>query len=96
MARIAGRLFTMSVFSLLPLILGCQTCPRQNPVTANADAVLWTQTAAEYESACLTVFQSARRMLEMNLKTEPPAEKQQPAVILDIDETVLSKRRRYE
>lgn len=64
----------------------------------NLQAVLWVQAAAEYRSLALTVFAGAEAALELALvdtgwtaATEQTGSYQDlpPAVILDIDETVL-------
>jgi acid phosphatase len=60
--------------------------------------VLWTQTAAEHHAACLQAYRHAQDLLDRALKdkrwtaaTEQTGEfgKLPPAVILDIDETVV-------
>ncbi len=77
---------------LIPLLFGCAaTHPAR-------EAVLWVQTAAEYRAAALQSYAAAERMLDTALADrswtaalEQKAEYQHlpPAVILDVDETVL-------
>lgn len=76
--------------------------PEQAPVLTvdHLNATLWTQTAAEYETAALQAYELAGVMLEWALR-EPTwtasleqleaggHEALPPAVILDVDETVL-------
>ncbi len=76
--------------------------PAQTPAPAPAyealNAVLWVQTAAEYKAVSLQTFRSAALQLELALKQPSwtAALEQEgrygdlpPAVILDLDETVL-------
>lgn len=49
-------------------------------------ALEWMRTSAEYRALCRQVFRSAGNVLRKRLKTDPPAN---PAVVLDLDETVL-------
>jgi len=93
-------LTTVTLTLLSCLILGCQTPRPRNPAIANIDAVLWTQTAAEHEAAFLGVYHTAKQMLQVHLKdpTFSALDEQRtntvtgkpPAVILDLDETVLN------
>jgi acid phosphatase len=66
----------------------------------NLNAVLWVQSSAEYKAAALTVYRAAADRLDAALKERnwdalAPAERGNaaaglpPAVILDVDETVL-------
>ena len=105
-AHSSGQFFkpflpTVTLTLLSCLILGCHTPRPRNPAIANIDAVLWTQTAAEHEAAFLGVYARAKQMLQVHLKD--PAfsaldDEQRtntvtgkpPAVILDLDETVLN------
>lgn len=70
------------------------------PADDNLNAVLWMQAAAEYEAAALTVYRAAADRLDAALKEGnwdalAPGERGNaaaglpPAVILDVDETVL-------
>jgi acid phosphatase len=77
--------------------------PRPSPPSSsfadqNLNAVLWMQSALEYEASALQAYRTARLQLEYALKTPAwTAAIEQtgnvaglpPAVILDIDETVL-------
>ncbi len=51
-------------------------------------SVLWVQTSAEYKALCLQAFNSARDRLTEYINT-PRDKSLKPAVITDIDETVL-------
>jgi len=68
----------------------------------NLNAVLWVQTSAEYRAACETVYRAAADKLDAALKEKHwdalvPGERDnagqtaglKPAVIMDVDETVL-------
>ncbi|MBK4998100.1 acid phosphatase [Pseudomonas sp. S31] len=86
--------------SLLPALLaallaGCHVQPRAND---QLDAVLWSQTSVEHDALFLQVFASATRQLQHALAdpawdalAQPPRTLQglPPAVIVDIDETLL-------
>jgi acid phosphatase len=70
------------------------------PANDNLNAVLWMQRAAEYRATCETVYHAAADRLDAALK-DPlwdaiapgeranPARGLPPAVVLDVDETVL-------
>lgn len=80
-------------------ILQIQTKSGPVPVTHEGlQSVLWMQTSAEYHILCQTMFNQAKQALDTGLKdknwTAFPEQTQDysnlpPAVILDIDETVL-------
>jgi acid phosphatase len=62
------------------------------------DSVLWMQTSGEYWAAATTAYRAARRALDDGLKSKtwtaateqtPPFAAKPPAVIFDLDETVL-------
>ena len=70
------------------------------PADDNLNAVLWMQRAAEYRATCETVYHAAADRLDAALKDPDwdalvPAERASaakglpPAVVLDVDETVL-------
>ncbi len=70
------------------------------PADDNLNAVLWMQRAAEYRATCETVYHAAAERLDAALKDPDwdalvPAERASaakglpPAVVLDVDETVL-------
>lgn len=89
-----GRLLGMSV--LYPLAL-CG-CVSSAAVQANLDATLWVQTSAEYGAVTRSVYGAAARDLVAALRdSSRTAALEQagdytglpPAIILDIDETVL-------
>lgn len=77
---------------LIPLFFGC-AAPHPG-----REAILWVQTAAEYQAGTLQSYASAEEMLGLALadRTRTAALEQKtgyenlpPAVILDVDETVL-------
>ncbi len=85
------------VFIVFVFLAACQAY-RVPPSYESLNAVLWMQRAAEYRSLCLQAYSAARQSLDAAL--EDPAwtaaleqtddfEALPPAVILDIDETVL-------
>jgi len=58
------------------------------------DAILWQQTAAEYQAATLGVYRAAQRALPGLVKAAKKAEPgKKPVVVLDLDETVLDNSR---
>lgn len=70
------------------------------PADDNLNAVLWMQRAAEYRATCETVYHAAADRLDAALKDPAwdalvpaeranPAKGLPPAVVLDVDETVL-------
>lgn len=74
----------------------------QSQADDNLNAVLWVQTSAEYRAACETVYHAAADKLDAALKEKNwdalvPSERDnagataalKPAVIMDVDETVL-------
>ncbi len=80
---------------LSSVLLGCQQHP---PANDQLDAVLWTQTSIEHELIYRQVFADATRQLDVALATKdwdalPFAPRDlgglPPAVIVDIDETLL-------
>lgn len=77
------------------LVGGCASAPAAGE---GLDAVLWAQTSAEYRSVAQQAYTAAARQLEMalrdsswtaSLEQEAGFDTLPPAVILDIDETVL-------
>ncbi len=88
---------TAGVVSLLLFCFGVSAAaPGRCPEVL--DSVLWQQASAEYEAVCLETYQAAKRMLLAALPdrswTAAPEQrgdfsKLPPAVILDIDETIL-------
>lgn len=93
------KLFPLTVaFGLLILVTACKSpSVLQHPTTS---ATLWMQNAAEYRALTTSVYQSAIANLGLAIEdsywTAYPAQKGQalrqktPAVILDVDETVLN------
>lgn len=102
--RRPGRFVAFGISVAVAVTAACATAPRAEPPdaaawpTADLDAVLWVQTAEEYEAAALQAYAAAEAALERALAdsswtaalvqtgayaTLPPA------VIVDVDETVL-------
>ncbi len=87
----------------LALTLAALSATAQAPANSktyeNVDAVLWTQTSAEYQASTRQVYVAARAALDRALATPRwvaaleanyiGAQPLPPAVILDLDETVL-------
>ncbi|RQO58179.1 5'-nucleotidase, lipoprotein e(P4) family [Pseudomonas sp. KBW05] len=89
------NLMFSSVCLLSTALMGCQ---QQPPANDQLDAVLWTQTSIEHELIYRQVFASATRQLDAALADPtwdalplPPRNLSglPPAVVVDIDETVL-------
>lgn len=89
------NLIYSSVCLLSTALVGCQ---QQPPANDQLDAVLWTQTSIEHELIYRQVFASATRQLDTALADPtwdalplPPRNLAglPPAVVVDIDETVL-------
>ena len=90
-----SRLFTLV---LLGLVCAC-SAPREVTHSSSAlDAALWVQQSAEYQAIAVQTYQLARQRLAEALSDpawtaalEQTGNYQQlpPAVILDVDETVL-------
>ncbi|OYU04696.1 MAG: acid phosphatase [Pseudomonas sp. PGPPP1] len=89
------NLIFSSVCLLSTALVGCQ---QQPPANDQLDAVLWTQTSIEHELIYTQVFASATRQLDAALADPtwdalplPPRNLAglPPAVVVDIDETVL-------
>lgn len=90
--------------ALLVLAAGCASPPPPAPAHNSHEslhAVLWMQTSSEYAAACETVYAAARseldRALEDRSRTaaleqEGDASALPPAVVFDIDETVLDNQ----
>ncbi|MFD0739591.1 5'-nucleotidase, lipoprotein e(P4) family [Lysobacter koreensis] len=112
----AARALTLSVLAGVLALGACKRTeptpvpPAAAPVAAtnapaasandNLNAVLWVQTAAEYQAASQTVYRAAADKLDAALREKNwdalvPAERAnaatglKPAVIMDVDETVL-------
>ena len=89
------NLIFTSVCLLSTALVGCQ---QQPPANDQLDAVLWTQTSIEHELIYRQIFASATRQLDVALADPtwdalplPPRNLSglPPAVVVDIDETVL-------
>lgn len=87
----------LSFLTITALLTGCATT--QPEITNNNfNSTLWVQTAAEYEANSIQVYNSAENNIDMALRDKSwTAALEQgsnyslkpPAIILDIDETVL-------
>lgn len=84
---------------MIPLLLAAARA-QEIPVHEKFIPTLWVQTAVEWEGLCRQAFQQARAALDFALKKNKKhsaaleqqtgsLKKKKPAVILDIDETVL-------
>lgn len=63
---------------------------KESPPNRSLDANLWMQTSAEYRACCYQAYNVARRRLIEKLRDAPPGGwAKPPAVVLDLDETVL-------
>jgi 5'-nucleotidase (lipoprotein e(P4) family) len=63
---------------------------REAPPNRSLDANLWMQVSAEYRACCHQAYNLARRRLVEKLRDIPPGGwAKPPAVVLDLDETVL-------
>ena len=63
---------------------------REDPPNRSLDANLWMQISAEYCACCYQAYSLARRRLGEKVQTPPPGGwAKPPAVVLDLDETVL-------
>jgi acid phosphatase len=73
------------------LVIGYGAAPESAPPKAmerNLDAGLWMQTSGEYRACCLQAYRLGRQRLREKLKALPKAGRP-PAVVMDLDETVL-------
>ena len=59
-----------------------------NPIGRNLDASLYMQTSAEYRAACYQAYRLASLRLKEQLASDPK-EALKPAIVMDLDETVL-------
>jgi 5'-nucleotidase (lipoprotein e(P4) family) len=63
---------------------------REDPPNRSLDANLWMQISAEYRACCYQAYNLARRRLTEKVQSPPPGGwAKPPAVVLDLDETVL-------
>jgi acid phosphatase len=61
---------------------------RPNPAERQLNATLWMQTSGEYRALCYQTYRNAAERLEQKVKHEAEAGLP-PAVVMDLDETVL-------
>jgi acid phosphatase len=67
-----------------------RTVNLESPPNRSLDANLWMQTSAEYRACCYQAYNLARGRLIERLRDVPPhGWAKPPAVVLDLDETVL-------
>ncbi|WP_158278651.1 5'-nucleotidase, lipoprotein e(P4) family [Rhodohalobacter mucosus] len=82
-----------------PQMTSQESQPQPHPaLNETLFATLWTQTAAEYDALTLQAYQTAERFLELaladsgwtaSMEQDTGYEALPPAIILDVDETVL-------
>ncbi len=65
--------------------------PKESPPFRGLDSNLYMQTSAEYRACCLQAFNWAAFRVKERL-AQPDVRSLQPAVVLDLDETVLDNR----
>jgi len=98
---------TILPFAVALLLAGCQAAPVREaapaaatPAHDNLNAVVWMQTAAEYEAAVRGTYAAARLQLDRALQDPawdalpdgeavPGYETRPPAIIVDADETMI-------
>jgi len=94
MLRIRNLVLIAAIFAL---VSACT--PRHQQADADMDALLWSTASAEYDVIARQIFFQAQRQLDRQLskKAESAALEQQksfeslpPAVIVDVDDTLLS------
>ena len=73
-------------------LLACATRQPCNPGLALVNATAYAQTAAEYQAAARQTYGAARLALDTALAQQQPGSLP-PAIILDLDETVLDNSR---
>jgi acid phosphatase len=92
MTNVNGAGWTIGAVGLaIGLVVGYGAkpdAPRPNPQERGLDANLWMQTAGEYRACCLQTYRFAAERLRDKLKKMTP-EGKPPAVVMDLDETVL-------
>src|SRR5688572_24816236 len=86
LAALALLLLAACTSTVTPVAQPVATTAPCNPGVSLVNASLWYQAAAEYDANALQVYNNARRALDAALAT---AGDKPPAVILDLDETVL-------
>lgn len=100
-ARFA-RSLVLTCFLLVPVELLAQTAAPSMSRQPGSDneyqigAILWTQSSAEYRALAYQAFSLARLRLDQELATHPrrrAARVKPPAIIVDVDETVLDNSR---
>ncbi len=84
------RNFTLAVIAFS--LLACATRQPCNPALALVNATAYAQTAAEYQAAARQTYAAARLALDRAL-AQPESGSLPPAIILDLDETVLDNSR---
>src|SRR5205823_3037089 len=107
-ARALGWFFVVNivlcagVFSSAPITIAQRTSSAVTEPDGKSEyvtgAVLWTQSSAEYRALAYQTFTLARLRLDQGLRTsgfKRRANAKPPAIIVDIDETVLDNTR-YE
>lgn len=91
----SGNLVLIAALSLL--LAAC--APRQQQGDADMDALLWSTASAEYDVIARQIFFQAQRQLDRQLtrkgesavlEQKAPFDKLPPAIIVDVDDTLLS------
>lgn len=57
------------------------------------NAVLWQQTAAEYNALCYQIYNMAKLQLDQRLHAHAFPYEKKPAIVMDLDETVVDNSR---
>jgi 5'-nucleotidase (lipoprotein e(P4) family) len=69
-----------------------EAAPSTNPTLKELNANIYVQTSAEYRACCHGIYAAASRRLEEMLEDADPRPAR-PAVVMDLDETVLDNSR---
>ena len=92
------RVTVLTSLLFLPVHLPAQTSTSPQTATDNeyqTAAVLWTQSSAEYRALALQAFTLARMRIDQDLAVQHRSRRRMkpPAIIVDVDETVLDNSR---
>lgn len=91
------------LFLLSATALFLASCSSTEPISQRTDchhptenAILWQQTAAEYDALCHQAFNTAKFRLQQAYQAgDDMSDKKPPAIIMDLDETVLDNSPYY-
>jgi 5'-nucleotidase (lipoprotein e(P4) family) len=90
--------YSIGILMLLIVVTGCDSNNIDNPEVAEEKAVvsnpglntvLWHQTAAEYKALCYQTYHFAKIQLVSKLQKHAFPYEKAPAIIMDLDETVV-------